>query len=89
MSEKCFLCVCCGRRGPSRQIIEFGVDRLCHACSKEYTTLCDRCGERVYRRDARQVNNRTVCLQGCGQIRKATLRSMLSVGFSHFEKSEI
>lgn len=30
MSEKCFLCVCCGKRGPSRQIIEFGVDRLCH-----------------------------------------------------------
>lgn len=52
MSEKCFLCVCRGRRGPSRQIIEFGVDRLCHACSEEYTTLCDRCGERVYRRDA-------------------------------------
>ena len=77
MSEKCFLCVCRGRRGPSRQIIEFGVDRLCHACSEEYTTLCDRCGERVYRRDARQVNNRTVCLQGCGQIRKATLRAVV------------
>ena len=78
MSEKCFLCVCCGRRGPSRQIIEFGVDRLCHACSKEYTTLCDRCGERVYRRDARQVNNRTVCLQGCGQIRKSHTESSCS-----------
>ena len=28
MSGKCFLCVCCGKRGPSRQIIEFGGDRL-------------------------------------------------------------
>ena len=78
MSEKCILCVCCGRRGLFRQIIEFGGDRLCHACSEEYTTLCDRCGERVYRRDARQVNNRTVCLQGCGQIRKATLRAVVT-----------
>lgn len=33
MLEKCFLCVCCGRRGPSRQIIEFGVDRLRPRCS--------------------------------------------------------
>ena len=33
MSEKCFLCVCRGRRGPSRQIIEFGVDRLRPRCS--------------------------------------------------------
>lgn len=33
MSEKCFLCVCCGKRGPSRQIIEFGVDRLRPRCS--------------------------------------------------------
>ncbi|WP_442867831.1 hypothetical protein [Butyricicoccus sp. OF27-2pH9A] len=41
---------------------------LCHACSEEYTTLCDRCGEQVYRKDVRQVDNRTVCPQCYGQI---------------------
>ena len=70
MTEKCFICTRCGRRRPDKQRIVIGGDRLCHACTEEYTTLCDRCGERVYRRDARQVNNRTVCPQCCGQIQK-------------------
>ncbi len=61
MAGKCFICPCCGKSKPSTQRILLGKDALCHACSEEYTTLCDRCGERVYRRDARQVNNRTVC----------------------------
>ncbi|MFR5444615.1 MAG: hypothetical protein ACLUT5_04970 [Butyricicoccus sp.] len=43
---------------------------MCYACAEEYTTLCDRCGERVYRKDVRQVDNRTVCPQCCGQILK-------------------
>ena len=40
MSEKCFLCVCCGKRGPSGQIIEFGVDRLRPRCSVVEDLLC-------------------------------------------------
>lgn len=55
-----FICSCCGRRRSSEQMIMLGGDRLCHACVEEYTTLCDRCGERVYRRDALQVNSRTI-----------------------------
>lgn len=65
-----FICSCCGRRRSSEQMIMLGGDRLCHACVEEYTTLCDRCGERVYRKDVRQVDNRTVCPQCCGQILK-------------------
>ena len=69
MSEKCFICTRCGRRRPREQKIVIGGDRLCHACSEEYTTLCDRCGERVYRRDAIQVNHRILCPQCCGKVR--------------------
>lgn len=68
MSENRFICSCCGRRRSNEQMIMLGGDRLCHACSEEYTTLCDRCGERVYRKDIRQVDNRTVCPQCYGQI---------------------
>ena len=70
MSENCFICACCGKSKPNTQRILLGTDVLCYACAEEYTTLCDRCGERVYRSDARQVNNRTVCPQCCGQIQK-------------------
>ena len=70
MSENCFICACCGKSKPNTQRILLGTDVLCYACAEKYTTLCDRCGERVYRRDARQVNNRTVCPQCCGQIQK-------------------
>ena len=73
-----FICSCCGKRKPIEQRILLGGDALCYACAEEFTTLCDRCGERVYRRDARQVNNRTVCLQGCGQIRKSHTESSCS-----------
>ena len=68
MQPNYFTCFCCGKSKPINQRILLGGDALCYACSEEYTTLCDRCGERVYRRDARQVNNRTVCPQCCGQI---------------------
>ena len=70
MSENCFICACCGKSKPNTQRILLGTDVLCYACAEEYTTLCDRCGERVYRRDARQVNNLIVCPQCCGQIQK-------------------
>lgn len=68
MSENCFICTCCGKNKPNTQRILLGTDVLCYACAEEYTTLCDRCGERVYRKDVRQVDNRTVCLQCYGQI---------------------
>lgn len=70
MAGKCFICSCCGKSKPSMQRILLGGDALCYACVEEYTTLCDRCGERVYRRDALQVNSRTICPQCCGQILK-------------------
>lgn len=47
-----FICSCCGKSKPIDQRILLGGDALCHACAEEFTTLCDRCGERVYRRDA-------------------------------------
>ena len=70
MAGKCFICSCCRKSKPSTQRIFLGKDALCYACAEEYTTLCDRCGERVYRKDVRQVDNRTVCPQCCGQILK-------------------
>lgn len=70
MSENCFICSCCRKSKPSAQRILLDTDVLCHACAEEYTTLCDRCGERVYRKDVRQVDNRTVCPQCCGQVLK-------------------
>ena len=70
MQPNYFTCFCCGKSKPINQRILLGGDALCHACSEEYTTLCDRCGERVYRKDVRQVDNRTVCPQCCGQIPK-------------------
>ncbi len=68
MARKCFICSCCGKSKPSTQRILLGGDALCYACVEEYTTLCDRCGEWVYRKDVRQVDNRTVCPQCYGQI---------------------
>lgn len=70
MSENCFIYSCCRKSKPSAQRILLDTDVLCHACAEEYTTLCDRCGERVYRKDVRQVDNRTVCPQCCGQVLK-------------------
>ena len=63
-----FICSCCGKSKPDTQRILLGWDVLCHACAEEFTTLCDRCGERVYRRDAIQVNHRILCPQCCGKV---------------------
>lgn len=46
-----FICSCCGKSKPVNQRILLGGDALCYACAEEFTTLCDRCGERVYRRE--------------------------------------
>lgn len=46
-----FICSCCGKSKPIDQRILLGGDALCYACAEEFTTLCDRCGERVYRRE--------------------------------------
>lgn len=70
MSENRFICSFCRKSKLSTQRIPIGTDVLCYACAEEYTTLCDHCGERVYRRDARQVNSRTICPQCCGQVLK-------------------
>ena len=60
---------CSGKSKPDTQRILLGWEVLCHACAEEFTTLCDRCGERVYRRDAIQVNHRILCPQCCGKVR--------------------
>ena len=57
MQPNYFTCFCCGKSKPINQRILLGGDALCYAC-----------GERVYRKDVRQVNNRTVCPQCYGQI---------------------
>ena len=69
MSPDCFICSCCGKSKPVNQRILLGGDALCYACAEEFTTLCDRCGERVYRRDVIQVNHRILCPQCCGKVR--------------------
>ena len=47
MQPNYFTCFCCGKSKPINQRILLGGDALCYACSEEYTTLCDRCGERT------------------------------------------
>ena len=69
MPPDCFICSCYGKSKPDTQRILLGRDALCHACAEEFTTLCDRCGERVYRRETVQVNHRTFCPQCCGKTR--------------------
>ena len=69
MTPDYFICSCCGKSKPVTQRILLGRDALCHACAEAFTTLCDRCGERVYRRDTGQVNHRTLCPQCCGKTR--------------------
>lgn len=64
-----FICSCCGKSKPVNQRILLGGDALCYACAEEFTTLCGRCGERVYRRETRQVNYHTLCPQCCGKVR--------------------
>ena len=87
MPENCFICSCCGKSKPINQRILLGGDALCYACVEEYTTLCDRCGERVYRKDVRQVDNRDSLSTMLWTILKKSHREqMLSVGFSRFEE---
>lgn len=69
MQPNHFICSCCGKSKPDTQRILLGRDALCHACAEEFTTLCDRCGERVYRGETRQVNHHTLCPQCCGKVR--------------------
>lgn len=64
-----FICSCCSKSKPIDQRILLGEDALCYACAEEFTTLCDRCGERAYRGDTVQVNHRTLCPQCCGKVR--------------------
>ena len=50
--ETTFACACCGRLQPLSGRVNVGSDILCWSCAEEHTILCDRCGERVYRREA-------------------------------------
>ena len=50
--ETTFACACCGRLRPLSGRVNVGSDILCWSCAEEHTILCDRCGERVYRREA-------------------------------------
>lgn len=69
MPSNHFICSCYGKSKPIDQRILLGEDALCYACAEEFTTLCDRCGERAYRGDTVQVNHRTLCPQCCGKVR--------------------
>ena len=79
-----FICSCCGKSKPIDQRILLGGDALCYACAEEFTTLCDRCGERVYRRDAMTGKSSyalSTMLWKSPCAKLIPLRVMLSVGF--------
>ena len=63
-----FVCACCGRLRPRSERVTVGADALCWSCSEEHTTLCDRCGERMYRRQGFRHNGRTLCAACLEQV---------------------
>lgn len=48
--DSTFVCTYCGRLRPRSERVTVGADALCWSCSEEHTTLCDRCGAQMYRR---------------------------------------
>ena len=70
MAGKCFVCSCCGKSKSSTQRILLGKDALCYACAEEYTTLCDRCGERVFTEMLYKSIVAQFTHKCCGQILK-------------------
>ena len=56
-----FVCACCGRLRPCSEQVTVGAEALCWSCSEEHTTLCDRCGARMYRRQGFRHNGCTLC----------------------------
>ena len=63
METQTFACACCGRLRPLSGRVSVDRDALCRSCAEEHTILCDRCGERVYRREAFRYRDRTLCAQ--------------------------
>ena len=59
--DSTFVCTYCGRLRPRSERVTVGADALCWSCSEENTTLCDRCGERMHRRQGFRHNGRTLC----------------------------
>lgn len=66
--ETTFACACCGRLRPLSEQVSVTSNALCWPCAEEHTILCDRCGERVYRREAFRYRNRTLCQQCYDQV---------------------
>lgn len=66
--ETTFACACCGRLRLLSGRIIVNSDALCWSCAEAHTILCDRCGERVYRRDAFRSEDRVLCTQCYKQI---------------------
>lgn len=60
MRGKC-RCTMCLREESEGSLFAFDGEMLCHRCLEEETTLCDRCGEPVWRDDAICDRNRTLC----------------------------
>lgn len=60
MRGKC-RCTMCLREESEGSLFAFDREMLCHRCLEEETTLCDRCGEPVWRDDAICDRNRTLC----------------------------
>ncbi len=54
-------CTICGRMVEAGQLTEFDNERMCQGCLDEHTTLCDRCGDRVWDEDAHSDSHRSLC----------------------------
>ena len=68
MKPHSFRCACCGRLRPLSKQVSVGSDTLCWSCAEEHTTLCDRCGNRVYRREAFRYRGQILCQQCYDQV---------------------
>lgn len=60
MEERC-QCSICLREVDREDLFEFDDELLCPSCLEEETTLCDRCGDRIWRNDAEMDSSYTLC----------------------------
>lgn len=61
MQLKTFQCSLCESIHPVSQMNEFDGHTLCYACLESETTLCDCCGDRIWRSDDCGDGNVTLC----------------------------
>ena len=61
MQPETFRCSLCGSIHPISQMNEFAGQVLCYACLESETTICDRCGDRIWRSDDCGDENVTLC----------------------------